>query len=269
MRARSRTRNGHRWVFDHAGVPATAPIHTSASPKHSAFLKDRSLGQSLSLSGLRRRGQKVRTGIGGGLMEAVTPQPNARHPSRMFPLVLITAALLALTAASCGDNNEEAGGMQRGGEMEGMEEVDAPRIPPVFGYYDGTDIAFVHPEASDEQVAEMLTTMMDSPVLVVPALGDVPDSVLSEVYVFANGVRPRDHRGPFGFQPDVFANAPGDGEYTPLRRVVRVTWVNERDAEELRSEAEIVAAEQKERLTLERTDAVVNMPFLTWPDGSR
>ncbi len=64
------------------------------------------------------------------------------------------------------------------GEME-----DGPRFPPVHGFYAGEEILFIHTEASGQQVADMLTGMMGSPVLVVPSLADVPESALATVYV--------------------------------------------------------------------------------------
>lgn len=86
------------------------------------------------------------------------------------------------------------------------------------------------------------------------------------MYVFTNGVG---GTGPFGFQPDVFASAPGDDVYSPLRTVVLVTWVDEEQAGELRSAEEVNAAADAGEIDLEHTDVVVNMPFLTWPDGQR
>lgn len=159
-------------------------------------------------------------------------------------------------------------GLDRGGMA--MDEMgDVPRLPPVAGFYDDEHIAFAHTDASDPQVAEMLTDMMHSPVLVVPELADVPPSALADVYVFTNGVEPDDARGPFGFQPDVFDAAPGDEDYSPLRRVNLVEWNQESEARVLGSVDEIEDAEAAGRITVEQTEVVVNMPFLEWPDGER
>lgn len=152
------------------------------------------------------------------------------------------------------------------GAMAGMPHTDV-RLPPVAGFYDGAEVFFVHPEASDPQVADLLTDMMGgSPVLVVPALADVPASARDVVYVFANGV---EGMGPLGFQPDVFPSAPGDEAYSPLRTVVLVTWADGAEAHPLRSADEVEAAAAAGEVDLEATGAVVNMPFLTWPDGQR
>lgn len=129
----------------------------------------------------------------------------------------LTLSTLALASAACEGWDETVGG------MGGMAVADAPVIPPVHGYAAGDEILFIHPEASDPGIAELLTEMMDSPVLVVPALAGVRDEALAEVYVFTNGIEPEDARGPLGFQPDVFDCPPGSGCYTPLRRVALVT----------------------------------------------
>src|SRR3989304_8337758 len=85
-----------------------------------------------------------------------------------------------------------------------------PAVPLVRGYAEGQDILFQHTEASDPKVAELLTDMMKSPVLVVPELAQVPEPALARVYVFKNGVR---GEGAVQYQRDVFdrpPRAPGD-----------------------------------------------------------
>lgn len=163
-------------------------------------------------------------------------------------------------------------GLDRGMAMDGMAGMDDMphtdvRLPPVQGFYEGEEIFFAHPEASDPEVADRLTEMMaGSPVLVVPELADAPADAVDDIYVFTNGV---EGMGPFGFQPDVFPSAPGDEDYSPLRRVLLVSWQDEGEARELTSADEVVAAEQAGELDVETTGTVVNMPFLTWPDGQR
>lgn len=155
------------------------------------------------------------------------------------------------------------GGMQ-------MLSPDAPRLPAVLAYHDGEEIAFVHPEVSDPEIADVLGGMMGSPVIVVEALADVPAQARSTVYVFTNGLVPSDTpAGPLGFQPDVFDSVPGDATYSPLREIVMVTWQDESDARLLTTTAEVEAAGADGLVTLERSGVVVNAPVLTWPGGSR
>lgn len=139
-------------------------------------------------------------------------------------------------------------------------------VPPVKGYMEGQEIRFIHTEVSDPKVAELLTSMMGSPVLLVPSLAQAPQSMVATVYVFKNGIK---GEGPFGYQSDVFDNPPGASGYSPLRAVNLVTWKDERLARELKSAAEVKEAEAKGEVTIEQPGVVVNMPLLTWPGGRR
>lgn len=153
-------------------------------------------------------------------------------------------------------------GMGMGMEMMG----DAPIIPTGLAYVDGQEIRFIHTEVSDPDIAQLLTDMMNSPVLVVPSLADVPDAALATVYVFTNGP---EGMGPLGFQPDVFDSPPGTDGYSPLRRIHLVTWADPAAAVELKSAADVQAALAAGQLTEEVPGVVVNMPFVTWPEGQR
>ena len=141
-----------------------------------------------------------------------------------------------------------------------------PAVPNVKAYLDGREILFQHTEVSDPKVAEVLTDMMKSPVLLVPALAQAPATMLANVYVFTNGVR---GGGPFKFQLDVFDSPPGAPGYRPLRAVHLVTWKNERPARLLKSAAEVKEAEARGEVSIERPGVVANMPLVTWPGGRR
>jgi len=177
---------------------------------------------------------------------------------RWSGLALVLVALLTGCAAG------EMAGMPRTGG--GMRPAGGPTVPPVKAYAEGQEIRFIHTEASDAKVAKLLTDMMQSPVLVVPSLAQAPAAMLANVYVFTNGVK---GDGPFGFQPDVFDRPPGSEGYSPLRALHLVTWKDPQSARELKSVAEVKAAEAKGEVTIERPGVVVNMPILSWPGGRR
>ncbi len=147
---------------------------------------------------------------------------------------------------------------------------DAPRVPPVFGYYDGEPIAFIHTEVSDPTIAQTLEGMMASPVPVVESLATIPAPALGTVYVFTNGLVPDDTpAGPLGFQPDVFDSAPGDETYSPLREIVEATWNDQQQARLLTTAEQTETAAADGNLKLQQTGIVVNAPLLTWPTGQR
>jgi hypothetical protein len=154
--------------------------------------------------------------------------------------------------------------------MMGMEmdtDFSADDLAPlVGGLYDGEDVFFIHTEASDPDVASLLTDMMGPVVVTVPSLAEIPAELLGDVYVFTNGIA---GMGPLGFQPDVFDTVPGDEDYTPLRAVVLVTWLEEATPRLLGSIETIQAAADAGEIALERSGIVVNMPILVWPGGQR
>ena len=140
------------------------------------------------------------------------------------------------------------------------------QVPAGRAYAEGKEIFFTHTEASDTGIADKLTNMMKSPVLYVPALANVPESALANVYVFENGLT---GKGPLGFQPDVFNNPPGTDGYSPLRQIILTKWADSVKAVELKSAAEILQAEKDGKLTTTKSGVVVNMPFLVWDGGKR
>ena len=139
-------------------------------------------------------------------------------------------------------------------------------LPAGKAYAEGKEIYFVHTEASDAGVAEKLTGMMKSPVIFVPSLASVPEVSLANVYVFTNGIP---GPGPLGFQLDVFDNPPGAVEYTPLRYLNHITWIDETKARELKSAADVLDAEAAGELAIEQPGVVINMPFVVWDGGQR
>lgn len=181
-------------------------------------------------------------------------------------IVAVALASLALILGAVQAPRTGAGRVQQPPMPMGPDMDGGPAVPPVHGYARGQDILFIHTEASDPQVAAMLTDMMGSPVLLVPRLVDVPPLLLADVFVFTNGVP---GAGPMGYQADVFDQMPGEDGYSPLRAVHLVTWANVAAPRTLRSAEEVRAAAATGEVTITRSGAVVNMPLLTWPGGQR
>ena len=111
--------------------------------------------------------------------------------------------------------------------------------------------------------------MGGSPVLVVPSLAKAPKEMLAPVYVFTNGMMGSGPMGPLGGQADIFEHPPGSPSYSPLRAVTLVTWKDAMSARILKSAAELQSAIDSGAVTVEDAGVVVNMPFLTWPEGQR
>ncbi len=180
--------------------------------------------------------------------------------------VFLTALMTAPPAGA-----QEMKGMKSMGRMEGMASPpNAPVVPAVTGYSEGKTILFIHTETSDRKIAKLLTDMMGgSPVLLVPSLAKAPKAMLARVYVFTNGAKPRGAMGPLGYQPDVFENPPGSPGYSPLRKIVMVTWKNAASARILKSAGKVEEAVKTGEIKTSEPGIVVNMPMLTWPGGKR
>jgi hypothetical protein len=95
-----------------------------------------------------------------------------------LPVIAIT--LMVLLLAACAPKQEM-----------GMTAI----MPVGRAYAEGEEIFFMHTEASDADVTQLLIDMMDSPVLHVPALAQVAEESLANVYVFTNGL---EGTGPLG-----------------------------------------------------------------------
>lgn len=198
---------------------------------------------------------------------ADSPDAYEEHVPRSWPWWVPWLTGLVVAAVIVGVGSWLVYG--RGVPPASMAMPQGAHVPPVVGYHDGAEIQFIHTEASDPKVAAMLTDMMDSPVIVVGALAEVPESARGTVWVFRNGAKPDGATGPFGFQPDVFDTVPGNPGYSPLRTVHLVSWTDTADARVLRSTQEIRRAEAAGQLRVEPTRIVVNMPITRWPGGRR
>ncbi|MBI5670813.1 MAG: hypothetical protein HZC41_22705 [Chloroflexi bacterium] len=189
-----------------------------------------------------------------------------RTALRMTVLMLMVFAL-GLVGISAQEVTPEATESMSDMEMEMDTGYSVDDLAPLaMAYYDGETVYFIHPEASDPDVADVLTEMMGPEVIAVPSLAEIPEELLGNVYVFTNGI---EAMGPLGFQPDVFDSVPGDEDYTPLRAVNLVTWQDDAEPRELKSVEEIEAAEAAGDIVIERPGVVVNMPILVWPGGER
>jgi len=162
-------------------------------------------------------------------------------------------------------------GMISGSMMSDMQfNVDAPMtMPMIDGYYNGEKVFFVHTEVSDKNMAEMMSMMINFPTLHVSDLTNIPQSEMSKVYVFTNGIPGSEPYGggPFMFQIDVFDSVPGQMGYSQFRVPHLVTWNDDSTPRILTSETEILEAESNGELTIQKTGNVVNAPMMVWKSG--
>ena len=138
-------------------------------------------------------------------------------------------------------------------------------LPLTPGYANGHEVFYISTEASDRDLANLMTNWTGARVTYAPSLANTPPAALSNIYAFKNGI---EGSGPLGFQPNVADSEPGDVNYSPLWRIVLVQWKEGVTPVELKSEQEITTALQEGKLTIEPTKMVVNCPFIQWEGGS-
>lgn len=137
-------------------------------------------------------------------------------------------------------------------------------IPLTMGYANGHEIFYISTEASVEDVANHLTDLTGFRVAYTPALALAPEESLAQIYAFTNGI---EGNGAFGFQPQVADSQPGDDKYSPLWNVNAVTWNEDAEPRELKSEMEILEARDNGELSIDEAGVIVNCPFIKWNGG--
>jgi hypothetical protein len=178
---------------------------------------------------------------------------------------VIPASLgVILMLAACGGGPERAGGSPRptptqSSALAGSEEAS---FPVVTGWAHGERVDYLLQEISDPEVADLMRDLTGFDLPVVEALAEVPNESLANLYLFMNGI---EGPNPFGFQANVLDSVPGEPGYSPLWLHTFVTWADYAEPRELKSEEEILAAEQAGEVSLEKSDLVINCPVL--PEG--
>lgn len=141
-----------------------------------------------------------------------------------------------------------------------------PRTEVTFplnrAWVNGAQVEYVTTDISDATMAQAVG------VNYVPRLANaIPaanrTSLVERVYKF-----------PKGEQISIFPSAPmptgganQDPSYSPLWRLVFVTWLRADQVRELKSEEELLAAEERGDLSLKISNIVANCPITRGPDG--
>jgi len=119
------------------------------------------------------------------------------------------------------------------------------------GVFDGKDVYFIRTDASDQAFATA------EKLVFVPKLAKLTgEGLAGQIYLFDSGSPD---------QPAVFSSEPGGGDYTPARRVHKVTWKG--SPRKLGSVAEVTQAQSKGELTVEQTNIIMNAPTVKWSSG--
>lgn len=161
-------------------------------------------------------------------------------------LRLSLALALALSAAACA--------VPLPGEVS---------LPLRRAWVEGRQVDYVTTDISDATMARM-EGVNHVPRLALALGGPGRPSVTERVYKFVNG----EQITVFQSAPQPVGGANADRSYSPLWRMVLVRWLRPAALRELRSEEEVLAAQERGDVSLELTDIVVNCPVVRSADGA-
>ncbi len=147
-----------------------------------------------------------------------------------------------------------------------LSRANVPAVIPMHkGLYDGGELFYIITDSNGQQHADLISEKQGWKVELAPPLSNTPESALGDVYMFTNGIP---GQGIHGYQDEVFSDTPSQtNEYSALRKVTHVEWKLGQNPEVLDSVEKINKAKENGRLTLEKTEAILNMPQIKWPDG--
>ncbi len=138
-------------------------------------------------------------------------------------------------------------------------------IPMHKGMYNNGTVHYIITDTNDQTHADIITQRQDWKVELAPPLSDTPNEALQTVYTFTDGI---EGDGIHGYQQEVFSSTPVQtDEYSALGSITHVLWKIGQVPKVLDSVETIMEAEEDGRIKLEKTDIVINMPQIIWPEG--
>ena len=179
--------------------------------------------------------------------------------SIIIGLSMITTSLLivGVTNAQTGNTNTSIQ------SLRGIDSTTTPQdpisinIPVQTGYVNGNISYFVSTDASEESIVSSITNSTKFKVNLASKLSDTPELSHQQGYVFINGVI---GNGTFEHQLPVAVASGGDEGYSPLFQINYVKWNNESQPRVLKSAEEILDAQSRGELTIEKSNIVINSP---------
>jgi hypothetical protein len=138
-------------------------------------------------------------------------------------------------------------------------------IPLHKAFFDEKSVYYIITDTNDKAHAKAISEKQKWKVEIAPPLSKTPKESLGDVYMFLNGIK---GNGTYEFQDEVFSSTPAQTEqYSAIRSVTHVTWKDDKKSEVLDSVQKILDAKKDGKIELEKTNAIINMPQIVWPDG--
>src|SRR5579872_3775435 len=138
-------------------------------------------------------------------------------------------------------------------------------IPMHQGIVDGKTVYYIITDSSNNLVANTISSDQNWKVQLSPVLAHVPSISYGNIFVFTNGIT---GNGTHGYQNDVLSSTPSDKQYSPLSKVIEVSWDVGRGPFILNSTKAILDANMTGKIKLTVTDTIMNTPEVIWDGGT-
>ncbi|MDE1724920.1 MAG: hypothetical protein KGH76_03355 [Thaumarchaeota archaeon] len=139
------------------------------------------------------------------------------------------------------------------------------QIPLHEGLVNGKIMYYVITDSSNILVANNISEKQNWQVQLSPALAHVPVMSFGNIFIFTNGIT---GNGTRGYQNDVLSSIPSDSQYSPLNKVIEVSWNVGRGPFILNSTKAILDANMTGKVKLTTTDTILNTPAISWDGGN-
>ncbi|CUR52845.1 conserved exported protein of unknown function [Nitrosotalea devaniterrae] len=139
------------------------------------------------------------------------------------------------------------------------------QIPMHEGTVDGKTVYYIITDSSNNLVANTISSNQNWKVQLSPVLAHVPSISYGNIFIFTNGIT---GNGTRGYQDDVLSFTPSDKQYSPLNKVIEVSWDVGRGPFILNSTKAILDANMTGKIKLTVTDTILNTPEVIWDGGA-
>ncbi|MGI0065356.1 MAG: DUF7482 domain-containing protein, partial [Nitrosotalea sp.] len=139
------------------------------------------------------------------------------------------------------------------------------QIPMHEGVVNGKTVYYIITDSSNNLVANTISDKQNWKVQLSPVLAHAPITSFGDIFIFTNGIT---GNGTQGYQDDVLSFAPSDKQYSPLSKVINVSWNIGRGPFILNSTKAILDANMTGKIKLTVTDTILNIPQVLWDGGA-
>ncbi len=181
-------------------------------------------------------------------------------------LALVVGLVAIITLLSSGVAQGQDSNLSQNEPLKSTDNTTSGGNEPMFisipvekGYVNGNLSYFISTDASEERIVSSVTNTTKFDVNYAPTLSNTSESARQQGYVFTNGIL---GNGTFEHQLPVASATSGDEGYSPLFEINYVKWNNESQARILKSTADIMDAQSKGEISIEKSNVIINSPAL-------